>query len=145
MSPKKGIILNNLKELPSVAKKILYCLEKPCVVAIYGEMGAGKTTLIKALCDELDVIDTVTSPTFAIINEYQTKASEYIYHFDFYRIENTKELLDIGTEDYFYRDSYCFIEWPEVAVSLLPENTIQLTIKEIENGRRVIEISKTIE
>jgi tRNA threonylcarbamoyladenosine biosynthesis protein TsaE len=92
-------------------------------------MGAGKTTFIKALCRELGVDDIVQSPTFAIINEYKTRQGNSIFHFDFYRIRKPEEAFDIGYEDYFYSGSYCFIEWPELVESLLPADTIRVTLK----------------
>jgi len=102
-------------------------------------MGAGKTTFIKALCEEMHVLDYVTSPTFALINEYKTKNDSTIFHFDFYRIKNISEVYDFGYEDYFYSGDYCFIEWPELIETLLPSIAVKVTIKEIANGRRVIE------
>ena len=105
--------------------------------ALYGKMGAGKTTFIKALCQELGVEDVVTSPTFAVINEYRSDiAGELIYHFDFYRIKKLEEVYDMGYEDYFYSGALCFIEWPELVEELLPGNTIKVTIEELEDGSR---------
>lgn len=101
-------------------------------------MGAGKTTLIKAICEELGVKETVTSPTFAIINEYKDAKSQSIYHFDFYRINKIEEVFDFGYEDYFYSNSLCFIEWPELVESILPENTVKISIHENDDSTRVI-------
>ena len=107
------------------------------VFAFYGKMGAGKTTFIKALCRELGVEDVVTSPTFAVINEYRSDiAGELIYHFDFYRIKKLEEVYDMGYEDYFYSGALCFIEWPELIEELLPGNTVCVTIEEQEDGSR---------
>ena len=107
------------------------------VFALYGKMGAGKTTFIKALCQELGVEDVVTSPTFAVINEYRSDiAGELIYHFDFYRIKKLEEVYDMGYEDYFYSGALCFIEWPELVEELLPGNTITVTSEELEDGSR---------
>ena len=109
------------------------------VFALYGKMGAGKTTFIKAVCEELGVSDVITSPTFAIVNEYRSDtAGELIYHFDFYRIKKLEEVYDMGYEDYFYSGALCFIEWPELVEELLPGKTIKVTIEEIENGERKV-------
>ena len=109
------------------------------VVAFYGAMGAGKTTFIKALCEELGVGDPVTSPTFAIVNEYQAQNSSTIYHFDFYRIKRLEEVYDMGYEDYFYApDALCFIEWPELIEELLPDTALRVSISEELDGRRII-------
>src|SRR5690606_31327712 len=108
------------------------------VFAFYGSMGAGKTTFIKALCEELGVTETVGSPTFAIINEYKGREGMPIFHFDFYRINKLEEVFDFGYEDYFYSGNLCFIEWPELVESVLPDNTVRLLIEEHENGTRII-------
>ncbi|HEX7410529.1 MAG TPA: tRNA (adenosine(37)-N6)-threonylcarbamoyltransferase complex ATPase subunit type 1 TsaE, partial [Bacteroidales bacterium] len=100
--------------------------------AMYGRMGAGKTTFIKAICRRLGVTDIVNSPTFSIVNEYRTTHGESIYHFDFYRLKHTAELLDIGYEDYFFSDSYCLLEWPEKIEELLPAGCIRVNIEEDE-------------
>jgi tRNA threonylcarbamoyladenosine biosynthesis protein TsaE len=103
--------LNTLTELASVAKKFLRLNKGKKTFAFFGNMGVGKTTFIKALCNEMGVIDIVTSPSFALVNEYQTNEDEIIYHFDFYRIKKIEEVFDLGYEDYFYSNNYCFIEW----------------------------------
>ena len=108
------------------------------VFAFYGSMGAGKTTFIKAICEELGVGDVVTSPTFAIVNEYQTANGGTIYHFDFYRIKKLEEVYDMGYEDYFYNDALCFIEWPEMMEELLPDNAVRINIKENADGTRTV-------
>jgi tRNA threonylcarbamoyladenosine biosynthesis protein TsaE len=105
-------------------------------------MGAGKTTLIKALCHELGSTDYVTSPTFALINEYSTSKGSVIYHFDFYRIKKIEEAFDLGYEDYIYSGNYCFIEWPEMIESLLPEGIVEVRIQEIEKGIRIVNAKK---
>jgi len=103
-------------------------------------MGAGKTTFIKTICNELGVENMVNSPTFAIINEYFTLAGESVYHFDFYRIKKKEEVLDIGYEEYFYSGNYCFMEWPEKIEELLPENVVYVTINEnVDDGSRTIQ------
>ena len=111
--------------------------EKGLVIAFYGKMGAGKTTFIKALCEELGVEDVITSPTFAIVNEY-TVDSQSIYHFDFYRIKKIEEVYDMGYEDYFYSGNLCLIEWPELIEDLLPEDALRVTIEEQPDGSRII-------
>jgi len=109
------------------------------VFAFCGAMGAGKTTFIKALCEKLGVQDVINSPTFAIVNEYRSDSGELIYHFDFYRINKIEEVFDFGYEDYFYSGSLCFIEWPEKIESLLPHDTVNVTIRELEDGSRELE------
>ena len=106
------------------------------VFAFYGKMGAGKTTFIKALCEVLGVEDVITSPTFAIINEYTDGNENPIYHFDFYRIKKLEEVYDMGYEDYFYSGNLCLLEWPELIEDILPENVIKVTIEEQPDGTR---------
>lgn len=113
---------------------------KDRVYAFYGGMGAGKTTFIKALCEQMGVEEPVTSPTFAIINEYHTADDQSIFHFDFYRINKLEEVFDFGYEDYFYSGDLCFIEWPELVESVLPENAIKLNIRILDDDSRIIEI-----
>lgn len=110
------------------------------VFAFYGAMGAGKTTFIKAVCEELGVTETVGSPTFAIVNEYTDGSGNPIYHFDFYRINKIEEAFDFGYEDYFFGGNLCFIEWPELIEPLLPENVVKVHIRETENGKRMVEV-----
>ena len=131
--------INSLSEINHIAAKIIQAHPADRIFAFYGDMGAGKTTFIKALCEEMQVLDYVNSPTFALINEYKTENNRTIFHFDFYRIKNLNEAYDFGYEDYFYSGDYCFIEWPELIEPLLPSIAIKVTIKEIENGRRLIE------
>lgn len=120
--------LENLNQLPHIAKSILDNCVNHKIFAIYGEMGAGKTTLIKELCSCLNSSNIVSSPTFTIINEYEDDKGNPIYHFDLYRLNNIQEAIHIGTEDYLFSNNYCFIEWPEVISTLLPENTIDVKI-----------------
>ena len=108
------------------------------VVAFYGAMGAGKTTFIKALCEELGVREPVTSPTFAIVNEYQAQNSSTIYHFDFYRIKRLEEAYDMGFEDYLYSGHLCLIEWPELIEDLLPDDALRVRIAVEADGSRII-------
>src|SRR5690606_15235022 len=107
---------------------------------IFGEMGCGKTTLIKALCAALGVTDTVSSPSFSIVNEYPL-GDEKVYHFDFYRIRSEQEAYDIGTEEYFYSGSYCFVEWPEKIPSLIPARHVAVSITAGDDDERIIAIS----
>lgn len=115
------------------------------VVAVYGQMGAGKTTLVHALCNYLQVQDAVSSPTFSIINEYSfpsIEGEEIIYHIDLYRLKDEEEAIRAGVEDCLYSDSYCFVEWPERALSLLPPNTLNVFISLVADGKRKLEIRK---
>ncbi|MCC8187254.1 MAG: tRNA (adenosine(37)-N6)-threonylcarbamoyltransferase complex ATPase subunit type 1 TsaE [Bacteroides sp.] len=127
------------EQLREAAKTFISSMEENTVFAFYGKMGAGKTTFIKAICEELGVSDPITSPTFAIVNEYRSdETGELIYHFDFYRIKKLEEVYDMGYEDYFYSGALCFIEWPELVEELLPGHTVKVTIEEKENGNRFI-------
>lgn len=131
------IKIQSLVHIHEAAREFIAAMGDNTVFALYGKMGAGKTTFIKALCQELGVEDVVTSPTFAVINEYRSDiAGELIYHFDFYRIKKLEEVYDMGYEDYFYSGALCFIEWPELVEELLPGNTIKVTIEELEDGSR---------
>ncbi len=131
--------IESLKEINNIARNFLEAHPADRIFAFYGKMGSGKTTFIKALCETLQVIDYVTSPTFALINEYETSGKNSIYHFDFYRIKTINEVFDFGYEDYFFSGEYCFIEWPELIDPLLPPNTVKVYISELENGKRMIE------
>ena len=131
------IKIQSLEHIHEAAREFIAAMGDNTVFALYGKMGAGKTTFIKALCQELGVEDVVTSPTFAVINEYRSDiAGELIYHFDFYRIKKLEEVYDMGYEDSFYSGALCFIEWPELVEELLPGNTIKVTIEELEDGSR---------
>lgn len=123
------ITINSLNELPAAARQFADGVKKGDVYAFYGSMGAGKTTFIKAVCEALGVDDVVTSPTFAIVNEYTSaELSAPVYHFDFYRIKKLEEVYDMGYEDYFYGNGVCMIEWPELVENLLPEDVIKVYI-----------------
>ncbi len=133
------IEITSLDNIQEAAKQFIAAMENNTVFAFYGKMGAGKTTFIKAVCEELGVTDVINSPTFAIINEYRSdKTGELIYHFDFYRINKQEEAFDFGYEDYFYSGALCFIEWPELIEELLPEDAIKVTIEEQKDGSRLI-------
>jgi tRNA threonylcarbamoyladenosine biosynthesis protein TsaE len=124
------------EDIKQAAKQFVETMGENTVFAFYGKMGAGKTTFIKAVCEELGVADTVTSPTFAIVNEYEAAGGRPIYHFDFYRIKKVSEAYDMGCEEYFYSGHPCFIEWPELIEEVLPEETVNVTIEALSNGER---------
>ena len=128
-----------IAELPKIAKTILEKASSKNVL-FYGEMGAGKTTLIKQLIKQLDVNDTVNSPTFSLVNEYFSATEETIFHFDFYRIQNETEALDIGIEDYFYKNAWCLIEWPQNVENLLPLERTEIHISVLDENTRTLEI-----
>ena len=132
--------INSLEEIGAVAEEFVrLAMQEDTVFAFNGQMGAGKTTLIKALCEALGVSETVTSPTFAIVNEYRSdETGELIYHFDFYRIKKLEEAYDMGCEDYFYSGAVCLIEWPELVEDLLPGNTVWVDIKVNDDETRTI-------
>ncbi len=121
-------LISTIESLPEVSRQLLDAFPDSRVFALYGRMGAGKTTLIRELCRTLGVTGEVQSPTFSIINEYKTLSDDSVFHFDLYRINKIEELFDIGYEEYIYSGSYCFIEWPELAGDLLPEGTVRLEI-----------------
>lgn len=131
---------SSVSDLPAVASELISYAGSEHVFLFYGDMGAGKTTLIKALCLALGSNDNITSPTFAIVNEYE--APEKIYHFDFYRVKNQTEALDIGCEEYFYSGNYCFIEWPEKIADLLPDHYVKINITVLDDGSRRITLDK---
>lgn len=134
--------IESLETIDEVAKAFLLHYKSEKVIALYGEMGAGKTTFIKALCKNLKIEDTVNSPSFAIVNEYHTFEDDIVYHFDFYRLKEESEAYDMGYEDYLYSGHYCMIEWPEKINSLLPEGRLDLHIVEEENGQRKLTVNK---
>ncbi|GHT30582.1 tRNA (adenosine(37)-N6)-threonylcarbamoyltransferase complex ATPase subunit type 1 TsaE [Bacteroidia bacterium] len=138
----KNIILRIENEgLNEAARSFIALMGDRTVFAFHGEMGAGKTTFIKAICEELGVTDVINSPTFAIINEYRSDTTgELIYHFDFYRINKLSEAEDLGVDDYFYSGALCFIEWPEKIEELLPEDVVNATIREQADGSRILEM-----
>ncbi len=136
----KEFTIHHLDEIREVARRFLDAMDDRTVFAFRGTMGAGKTTFIKALCEELGVQDVINSPTFAIVNEYgPTDDGRLIYHFDFYRINKPEEAYDFGYEDYIYSDALCFIEWPEKIEELLPPDTVNVYLEEQPDGsRRVV-------
>ena len=139
------ISINDISDIREAARQFLTFIQEksqqrqcgiPHVFAFYGKMGAGKTTFVKAICEELGVEDVITSPTFAIINEYE--GEETIYHFDFYRIKKLEEVYDMGYEDYFYSGALCFIEWPELIEEILPDDAVRVSIIEQQDGSRLV-------
>ncbi|MFT5750456.1 MAG: tRNA threonylcarbamoyladenosine biosynthesis protein TsaE [Ancylomarina sp.] len=132
--------IKSLEDINSVAKQFIELVGERRVFAMYGAMGVGKTTFVKAVCEGLGVDDTINSPTFSIVNEYRTPEDKAVYHFDFYRIEDVNEAYDFGYEDYFYSKAMCFIEWPERIESILPTDVINLNFTEEEDGSRTIQI-----
>ena len=134
------IKINSLDTIKEAAKQFIAAMEDNTVFAFYGKMGAGKTTFIKAVCEELGVEDVINSPTFAIVNEYMTGQGDTIYHFDCYRINKIVEALDMGCQDYFDSGNVCFIEWPENIDSLLPDDTVAVRITVNDDNSRTITI-----
>ncbi len=129
-----------LNELPKIAKEII-STAKHKVLLFYGEMGTGKTTLIKEIVKQLGVKDVANSPTFALVNEYLSQKGETIYHFDFYRIEKEEEVFDIGIEEYLYNNNWCFIEWPEKVENLLPLESVEIYLTLNQDSTRNIQIN----
>ncbi len=133
------IRIDSLDNIREAARRFVNAIGDSTVIAFYGKMGAGKTTFIKAVCEELGVDDVITSPTFAIVNEYRSDATgELIYHFGFYRIKKLDEVYDMGYEDYFYSGALCLIEWPELVEELLPGDALKVTIAEQGDGGRTV-------
>ena len=138
------IKIQDLEHIREAARTFIENIGDHTVFAFYGKMGAGKTTFIKAICEELGVSDVITSPTFAIVNEYSLTShllpltSDSVYHFDFYRIKKLEEVYDMGFEDYFYSGALCLIEWPELIEEVLPEDAVKVSIQEKEDGSRAI-------
>ncbi len=132
------IVIPSLRQLPQAAAQFVNAYPSARVIAFHGKMGSGKTTFIKALCQQLGVTDTVCSPTFAIVNEYRDAQLQPIYHFDFYRLQATAEALDIGCLDLFNSGNLCLIEWPDIVLPLLPPDTLHVFIEEQPDGGRRI-------
>ena len=131
------IKINSLDDIREAAREFIQHIGEARVFAFYGKMGAGKTTFVKAICEELGSTDVITSPTFAIVNEY-TSNDTPIYHFDFYRIKKLEEVYDMGYEEYFYSGALCLIEWPELIEEILPDDAVRVSITEQEDGSRTI-------
>jgi tRNA threonylcarbamoyladenosine biosynthesis protein TsaE len=134
------ILIKDKKHLPAAAKKLLkYCGENK-IFAFYGSMGAGKTTIIKAVCEVLGATDIVTSPTFTLVNEYRTLKGEMLYHIDFYRIKKPEEAYDFGIEEYLTGDTYCFMEWPELVEKILPPETVNIRVTVDDKEQRTLSV-----
>lgn len=134
------ITINGIEDYPQAAREFVKLLDRGRIFAFYGKMGSGKTTFIKSICEELGVEDSINSPTFAIVNEYEDCNQNTIYHFDFYRIKSIEEVYNMGYEEYFYGDAICFMEWPELIEELLPEETVKVFVEETEGGARSVKI-----
>ena len=147
-----SIVIKDIEHIREAAREFIEHIGDRRVFAFYGKMGAGKTTFVKAVCEELGVEDVITSPTFAIINNYELRDTNYevgirnsefgipqdIFHFDFYRIKKLEEVYDMGYEDYFYSGALCFIEWPELIEEILPDDAVRVSITEQEDGSRLV-------
>lgn len=137
----KKIPIDSLDHLQDAAREFIAATSgRSRIFAVYGSMGAGKTTFIKAICTELGSVDTVTSPTFTLVNEYMTATGKLIYHFDFYRIKKREEIFDFGFEEYMASGNYCFMEWPELVEEVLPPEVVKVKIYETDNHSRMVEV-----
>lgn len=134
------IIIKDKTHLPSAAGKLLKYTSGKKILAFSGPMGAGKTTLITAVCKTLGAIDIISSPTFTLVNEYKTFEGSFIYHMDFYRIKKKEEVFDFGIEEYFMSGSYCLMEWPELVEDILPPETVFIKITVDEKEQRILDI-----
>ncbi len=134
------ILIKDKKHLPVAAKELLKHSADKKIFAFYGVMGAGKTTIIKAICKYLGATDIVSSPTFTLVNEYKTSGGESLFHIDFYRIRKQEEVFDFGLEEYLTGDSYCFMEWPELIEELLPAETVRVRITIDNDEQRVLSL-----
>lgn len=139
---KHVIKINGIEDYPKAAREFIDNMGNGHIFAFYGKMGAGKTTFIKSICEEMGVEDTINSPTFAIVNEYEDGEMNTIYHFDFYRIKSLAEVYNMGYEEYLYSDAICFMEWPELVEELLPADCIRVDIEENEDGTRTVTITR---
>jgi len=135
------IIIKNKKDLPSAARRLLEHSGRHRIFAFYGSLGAGKTTIIKAICNHLGAGDMTSSPSFTLVNEYRTPEGSLLYHIDFYRVKDTAEVFDFGLEEYLHGETYCFMEWPEMVEDLLPADTVKVRIIVGKNEERTLDIS----
>jgi tRNA threonylcarbamoyladenosine biosynthesis protein TsaE len=131
-------VIFSLEEINKVAKNVIDSMGNKKIIALHGQMGAGKTTFTHAFCDALNVVDVVNSPTFSIINQYQTKTGETIYHLDLYRVKDEEEAIQAGVEDCLYSGNICLVEWPERIPTIFPENTLHIEIDVIDAIKRRI-------
>ncbi|ARV14073.1 tRNA (adenosine(37)-N6)-threonylcarbamoyltransferase complex ATPase subunit type 1 TsaE [Polaribacter sp. SA4-12] len=129
----------SLEDLSSIASELISSVENKTLL-FYGQMGVGKTTLIKEICKQLGVLDNISSPTFSLVNEYQTSKEERVFHFDFYRIEEEEEALDMGIEEYFDNNAWCLVEWPENIENLLPLEAVQIHLSILDDEQRNIQL-----
>jgi len=136
----RNIIIKGKRQLPAAASALLEYASGRKILAFYGSMGAGKTTIIKSVCKSLGAEDIVSSPTFTLVNEYRTHTGQMLYHIDFYRIRKKEEVFDFGLEEYFNSGSYCFLEWPELIEDILPAEILKIRITVNENGYRILEL-----
>lgn len=134
------ILIKDKKHLHAAARELLRQTGGKKIIAFYGPMGSGKTTIIKSICEILGATDIVTSPTFTLVNEYKTETGESLFHFDFYRIRKTEEVFDFGIEEYFSSGSWCFMEWPELVEDILPEETVRIRITVTDDDQRILHI-----
>lgn len=134
------IVVHDLADLPFAAKQFLELIGKQKVVLFYAEMGAGKTTFINAVLRAMGIIETAGSPTYSIVNTYDSAFYGEVFHFDLYRLQSLEEALAIGIEEMLYSDAYCFIEWPELVENILPENVVNVRITVAENNVRLLNI-----
>ncbi|OQA01435.1 MAG: tRNA threonylcarbamoyladenosine biosynthesis protein TsaE [Bacteroidetes bacterium ADurb.Bin408] len=134
------LIIKSIKDINKVARQFIKLIDDRRVFLFSGKMGVGKTTFIKAICEELGVKEIVNSPTFSIVNEYEAADGRIIYHFDCYRITKIQEALDLGVEEYLYSGNFCFLEWAENITPLLPYDAVNVDIEELENGERTIKV-----
>jgi tRNA threonylcarbamoyladenosine biosynthesis protein TsaE len=135
------IKIDTLKDLKKAAVRFIQLMGENRVFAFYGNMGAGKTTFIKAICTELGVNENMTSPSFSLVNEYIANDNRLLYHFDCYRLKNIREAYDIGADEYFYSGALCFVEWPEKIEELLPSETVNVTIQVLDDETRKVTIN----
>jgi len=136
----KTLEIQSMKSIHETAQNFIAEIGEKKIFAFNGKMGAGKTTFIKAICEAMGVKEIINSPTFSIVNEYETDSGKIIYHFDCYRINNIQEALDLGAEEYLYSGNLCFIEWSENIAPLLPHSMVNVNIEELENGKRTVTI-----
>ena len=134
------LLIKDKRHIRQAARKFLAMTGPSRIFAFYGQMGAGKTTIIKAICLALGATDTVTSPTFTLVNEYKTSSGNSLYHIDLYRIRKSEEVFDFGIEEYFVSGAYCFMEWPELIENLLPPSTVRVKLTVGEMGERLLKI-----
>ena len=132
------------ENINKIAHDFLPLLKQHKIVAFYGGMGVGKTTFIKGLCRAMGVSEPITSPSYALVNEYEGKEGETIFHFDFYRLKNVTEVFDMGYEDYFFSDNYCLIEWPEKVSEVLPDDRLDVHMTENEDGSRTMKVFRVL-